>query len=355
MSSNGENPTGTVLVIGGCGYLGSNLVRLLLKDPIWGSNVHVMSRNPTINIQEKANYHAGDISNGVQVTSILDETKPEVIFHTASPKYTDSEKLLRLTNVIGTKTLLKCASENPAVQAFVYTSTDSAIVPKPGHPLTEGEAELYTEHSNMNAYGRTKAMADAMVVNANGPDLRTAVIRIPNLYGENDDNCMGSLLKALKKGQQKVQVGEDNKNFEFVYIDNACSAHILAAKALVFPDERNAKVGGEAFFISDGISMPYFDFVRKIYAFAGHPVRKEEVQIMPFWVVLTFAALGEWLYWIFTLGQKQPDVRKLGIQHLRRGCEWDISKAKERLGYEPMDMDTVLKKTTEHEAKRLQV
>lgn len=42
------------------------------------------------------------------------------------------------------------------------------------------------------------------------------------------------------------------------------------------------------------------------------------------------------VYWIFTLGMKTPAVRKLGIIHLSGGSEWDISKAKELLGYVPI-------------------
>lgn len=66
--------------------------------------------------------------------------------------------------------------------------------------------------------------------------------------------------------------------------------------------------------------------------------------------------LSEWFYWIFTLGTKTPDVRKLGIQYLNGGCEWDITKAKEKLGYEPVkDMDAILKATVEHECNRLKI
>lgn len=310
----------SVLVIGGCGYLGSNLVRFLLEEPTC-SSVHVMSRNPVNNIHQRAIYHVGDVSSRYvlyihnllkfyftllitvqilstpstkvldqhilinpsdQVATLLEKIKPKVIFHTASPKYTDTEKTLRRTNIDGTNVLLKSALASPAVKALVYTSTDSAIVQKPGHLLTEETAELYTEKSNVSAYAKTKAIADAMVLGANSLNLHTAVIRIPGLYGPNDDNCMGSLLKSLKKGQQKVQVGNNDKHFEFVYVDSACAAHILAAKALTSPDQESAvfKVDGEAFFISDGASLPYFDFARKVYAFAGHPVLKEDIQII---------------------------------------------------------------------------
>ncbi|TVY40142.1 Sterol-4-alpha-carboxylate 3-dehydrogenase,decarboxylating [Lachnellula occidentalis] len=341
---------GAVLVVGGCGYLGSHLVQLLEPH---STSIHVVSRNPTSNLHPFATYHAGDIASYEQISSLLAQIKPQVIFHTASPKYTASEKQLRQTNLDGTRNLLKCASESPYVRALVYTGTDSAVVQAPGVKLTEVRAELYTEKSPVNPYAKTKAIADFEVRAANGPELRTAVIRIPGLYGEDDDNCIGSLLSTVKKNQHNIQVGTNKRCFEFVYVESACMAHILAARALLLGGEKD-KVDGEAFFVSDGVSLPYFDFARKIYAFAGHPVQEKDIRVMPYRLILGFAVLGEWLYWAFTFGTIVPDMRKLGIEYLGGGCEWDISKAKERLGYKPVaDQDTVLKQVAESEAKRL--
>jgi sterol-4alpha-carboxylate 3-dehydrogenase (decarboxylating) len=343
-----------VLVAGGCGYLGSNLVKLLCSESTC-SAVHVMSRSATQNlvINPKVTYHAGDVTNPQQVASLLSEIKPKVIIHTASPKYIASEKLLRHTNLEGTRVLLKCAAESATVRALVYTSTDSAISQAPGVKLSEDQADLYTENSNVNAYAKTKAIADSEVQAANAPPtLKTAVICIPGLYGENDDNCISAILNTIKKDQHKMQVGDNKRHFEFVYIESASKAHILAAKALV--GEPKEKVDGEAFFISDGVSMPYFDFARKVCAFAGHAVPENEIKVVPHGLVWDFAALSEWVYWFLTFGTKTPEVRQLGIEYLAGGCEWDISKAQVRLRYEPVaDQDAVLERVAESEANRL--
>ena len=77
---------------------------------------------------------------------------------------------------------------------------------------------------------------------------------------------------------------------------------------------------------------------------------------MPYWLVLGFAILGEWFTWAYSFGTKTPEVRQKGIEYLAGGSEWDITKAKERLGYVPLeDRDVVLKRVTEGEAKRLGV
>lgn len=58
----------------------------------------------------------------------------------------------------------------------------------------------------------------------------------------------------------------------------------------------------------------------------------------------SIASLSEWLFWVFTFGAKQPELRKSDIEFLARDCRFDISKAKERLGYRPlMDQEEGIK------------
>ena len=261
-----------VLVVGGCGYLGSNLVKDLLAEPKC-SAIHVVSRRPNQNIFPGVTYHSGNISNSQEMTSLFSEIKPRVIFHTAFPKDTAPEKLLNQTNVYGTRILLKLANETASVRAFVYTSTDSALQQMPGFKQTEEIAKLHTHASKATPYAKTKAIADFEVQAAHTPPtLSTAVIRIPGLHGENDDNCVGTLLNTIKKDGHKIEIGNNKPLFEFVYVEKACEAHILAAKMLLAND---TLVGGQAFFISDEVILPYFDFARKLYAGAGHPVPED--------------------------------------------------------------------------------
>ncbi|THV54750.1 hypothetical protein BGAL_0020g00020 [Botrytis galanthina] len=364
------NDLGVVLVTGGCGYLGSHIVKLLSTTTT--SEIHVISRNPKTNILPNVTYHKGDITDYQHVTDILTEIKPKVIIHTVSPRHTDSAKILRKTNIEGTQVLLECATKNESVKAFVYTSSDSTLVNTPQEPgvrLTEDVAKLFTENSKeANTYSKTKAVADAAVLAANDPpNLYTATLRIPSPYGK-ESLSTGVLLNGIKKNQHKMQVGDNKRKFGFIFIESAAMAHILAAKALVREanldstsydgnnDQKSSsgKVNGEAFFISDGVSMPYFNFARKVVAMAGHPVAENEVKSIPYQLVLGFTILSEWLYWAFTFGTVAPSFRQGEIEYLGLGTDWSIEKAKERLGYEPVkDQDEVLREVVTFEAKRL--
>ncbi|KAF2255190.1 C-3 sterol dehydrogenase/C-4 decarboxylase [Trematosphaeria pertusa] len=325
---------GTVLVVGGSGFLGSHIVKRLLSAN-HASHIAVTSRNPKTRDgkDDRLSYHAVDISSMSEIEALFQEIKPQVVIHTASPLPRSCPSVLHATNVIGTQNLLKAANACPETKAFVYTSSDSTCHPSPFKQITENQCILHTPATATNAYGKTKAIADAAVLVANSPELRTATLRLPAVYGEGDPNFIPQIIASIRNGEHKNQIGPNEKMFEFVYIESAAEAHILAARALL---AKTPNASGQAYFITDGEPQPFFDFMRKCYAAAGYPVAKEEVRVIPFWVVMTIASVGEWAYWVFTLGLRTPKLRREDIEHLNTGCWWSEEKAKELLGYRPV-------------------
>ena len=197
-----------VLVTGGSGFLGSHIVRRLLQSSECEAVV-VVSRNPRRQLSDsRISYHHADITDEDAVRELLDSFSPQAIIHTVSPPPKAKEKIQFRVNVTGTQILLRCAIECEAVRAFVYTSSDSAIVPSKG-PLTEDRATLYDTASSTFPYGKTKAIADALVLGASCSQLHTATIRIPVIYGEDDHNFVPQLVASIRKNEHRMQVGSD--------------------------------------------------------------------------------------------------------------------------------------------------
>lgn len=334
-----------VLVTGGSGFLGSHIVEKLLEDPT--TSVAIVSRNPRARTEDdRVSLHPANIASKEEVQRVFDAFRPQIVIHAASPKSIDTAATLIKTNIQGTKVLLECAESCVDTLAFVYTSSDSAVEPSE-EPLTEDKAKLYNEDHHPNPYAMSKAVADAAVQAYNCNKLRTAVIRIPGVYGERDDNLMPQLVSSVRKNEHRMQIGQNKKLFEFVYVAKAAGAHILAARALFDPDTA-VGVAGEAFFVSDGRSEPFFNFVRRCYAAMGNPVELNEVTVIPMMAMQMMASIAEWAYSIFTLGTATPKLRRQNMDYLDKNCCWSIKKAKDRLGYEPVgDQDAAIKRSME--------
>ncbi|KAL8746541.1 MAG: hypothetical protein Q9190_001459 [Brigantiaea leucoxantha] len=345
MSSTSQIEIGSVLVVGGCGFVGSHIVKCLLLEPSCTS-VSVLSRNPNHNLFPNVSYHVGDITNIDDLRPRVSQIQPSIIFHTACPSAISApSKDFEATTIYGTKNLLAIAAETSSVKAFVSTSS-TTMAAGAGHINLGEDTQLADEDSRSNPYTRTKAAADKMVLAANGifkiarPEskLRTACVRLSLVYGERDQLSIPGALAALEKRQTTFQLGDGKNLWDFVSADNAAMAHILLSKALLTQprDHTGPKIDGEAFNITDGESHPFWEYPNMIWRAAGHPIDPSQVWVLPTKMVLIVTSVLEWIYWILTKGEKRPS--QLSRQQVEYSClthTYCIDKAKKRLGYCP--------------------
>ncbi len=351
MTTPPQAPTlGSVLVVGGCGFLGFHIVRQLLEDPDC-SEVSVVSRNPKQNRLPGVSYYAGDIFSPETIQVLLEELSPRVIIHTASTPGNDTTRdggYYKQTNIVGTRNLLSCAAKIPSVLAFVYTSSVGVVAGSDQY-FADENSPLLTVSSNSSQYAITKAIADVLVLAANNDSaFRTTSIRVAGMYGERDAQIIPGFLRALRDGKDRFQLGDNTNLCDWVHVENAALGHICAARALLaeFVGLQASKVGGEAFFITDDAPLPFWDFARKIWAAAGQEPRPEKVWVIPTRVAIALVIMLELVYWIATVGTRGPkDFSRHAVEWSCSTKTYRIDKAKERLGYVPRyQMDDGVKK-----------
>jgi sterol-4alpha-carboxylate 3-dehydrogenase (decarboxylating) len=332
-----------VVVLGGCGSLGHTIVKKLFEAG--ATDVTVFDVNISNNVAPNAKYIKGSIQSSDAVIELLQSVKPLTIFHTVSPAMLgqkNTEQIFFNVNVNGTKTLLESIAKVGTTKALVYTSSSSVIHNNQTDLVFATEDAPYCPASEQTVYyTQTKAEAEQLILNANRKNgLLTSVIRGCTLFGE-DDNVMPTQIGSAKAGRGKLQVGDGKNLYDWTYTGNAAYAHILAAEALVRidatmpprPEDKDMRVDGEAFVITNDEPWPFWEFVRTVGATAGYPTKKEDIWVVPSWLFYTMAVVAEWGVWAVSFGQKESHLNRQMVKYLTMTRTFDITKAKKRLGY----------------------
>ena len=181
-----------ILVTGGCGFIGSNYVRMKLEtDPnvaITNLDALTYAGNPD-NLADLANHPRykfvkGDVADGPFVRDLAGEGFFDAIVHFAAESHVDRSigdalPFLR-TNVIGTQCLLD-AARAAKVPRFVQVSTDEVYgtLSPTDPPFTET-----TPLAPNSPYAASKASADLLVRAAHHTHgMETIITRCSNNYG----------------------------------------------------------------------------------------------------------------------------------------------------------------------------
>jgi len=181
----------TILVTGGCGFIGSNFVKYML-DVYQDYNVVNLDKltyagNPE-NLEEITNnphyqFVRGDICNRADVESCIRDSKVDIIINFAAESHVDRSimgpAIFIETNVGGTNVLLDIAKEYK-VERFIQISTDEVY----GSLATTGKFTESTHLHPNSPYSASKASADLLALAYHHTfGLPVVITRCSNNYG----------------------------------------------------------------------------------------------------------------------------------------------------------------------------
>ncbi|KAF8846921.1 C-3 sterol dehydrogenase/C-4-like protein [Acephala macrosclerotiorum] len=333
---------GSVMVIGGCGFLGHHIVAQLVEDYKCKVSVidirTVRNRRPE---SDSVQYFDADITSMESILPIFEKTKPDVVIHTASPTLVGgSRELYRKVNVEGTKCVIE-ACQKTNVKALVYTSSASVIHDNASDLINADERWPVIPAKNQTEYySQTKAEAEYLVLAANRseshPKLLTTSLRPAGIFGEGDVQVLPPILAVYFNNQTGFQLGPNTNLFDFTYVGNVAHAHCLASLALLTtsalktPPLDHEKVDGEVFFITNDSPVYFWDFARAVWAAAGSEKGTEHVWEISQDLGMAIGGMLEWGFWVVG---RTPKLTRRQVRYSCMTRYYDCGKAKRRLGY----------------------
>jgi dTDP-glucose 4,6-dehydratase len=172
-----KNGVTRLLVTGGAGFIGSNLIKYAAGNGYGVVNFDKLTYagNPASlqSLTDDSNYTfvKGDILDGELLKSVFEKTKPDAVLHLAAESHVDRSidgpADFINTNIVGTFTLLEAARRyfetlEPARAArfrFLHVSTDEVF----GSLGEEGRFNENTPYSPRSPYSASKAASDHLV------------------------------------------------------------------------------------------------------------------------------------------------------------------------------------------------
>jgi sterol-4alpha-carboxylate 3-dehydrogenase (decarboxylating) len=320
-----------ILLTGGSGFLGKNIVKELLASdsPIHPNEIRVFDiKTYDGEPHEKIKFIQGDVRDLNRLEEACEGVT--LVIHSAAiiDWGVQPESVVYDINVKGTENVIK-ACLNKKVGHLVYTSSLDAVFT--GTPLINiHENQPYPENPQ-TSYCESKIRSEKLVKKAQSEDFKTCILRPSDIYGEADPYHIDSLIDMAKKGFY-VRLGNGKSKCQHVYVGNMAYAHILVANALM---KNNERVTGEAYLITDGPGDNFFKFFDQIVKGAGYKLFPKNLWI-PRWLAYSMACISELIAWLASpIKRYNPKFSRFAVIYTCTDFTFDSRKAKADFNWAP--------------------
>jgi len=259
-----------IIVTGGSGFIGSNLVKLLLNKKFFVINI---DHNSYINdkIQDKNyRFYKQDINNRKKVLNIIKRYKPHCIFNLAAETHVDRSiddafPFIK-SNILGVYNLLEILKDikqrNKNNLKLVHVSTDEVY----GDILGKKRSDEKFPYNPSSPYAASKASSDHLIksyVRTYG--LNAVISNCCNNYGPGQfpEKLIPTLLFNIFNKKPLPIYGNGKNSREWIYVEDHCLALIDIYK-------KGKK--GESYNVGSGINLNNISIAKKILKIAKNRI-----------------------------------------------------------------------------------
>ncbi|KAI5789639.1 hypothetical protein DFH27DRAFT_486353 [Peziza echinospora] len=351
-----------VLVTGGCGFVGSELLD------------HLIERHPTTPITvidlrplpiryysvAQIDFYQADLNDRPRIRQILGITRPVIIFHVAGLIPTENVRdktLYHRHNFEATKVLVEeCidvlvnAEGGSQIKAFIYTSSSDAVKGK--RELAGIDERAPYPKVYLGEYAESKAAAERLILRENRPEFPTCCLR-PHLIIGARSQVLPILHQTLLNNETTIQIGDNKNLYDIINCENLCHATLLTAynfltvpfpPDVLGPQNHNydyvdqghgdwegnpISAAGHTFFINNMEPVYFWTWVRTVYTYLD--AGPTGVLKLSKGAGLVLASLAE--FYSSTLRGKEPGMTKNRVIECCYNRWYRGDKAGHVLGY----------------------
>ncbi len=230
-----------VLVIGGAGFIGSFIVKELLKENVAEVIIYDnFARGNMDNIKEALEddrCSVFELGGEIRDIDVLDAAMKGVdyVFHLAAMWLLHCKDFPRTAfdvNIAGTFNVLEACVKNK-VKKLIYSSSASVYGDAVELPMTESHP-----FNNKNFYGATKIAGEAMCTAFNDRyGLEIIGLRYMNVYGRGQDQTAAYtgvvpiMLNKIEANEAPVINGDGSQAYDFIYVEDVARCNVDAVKS----------------------------------------------------------------------------------------------------------------------------
>ncbi|KFF41353.1 MAG: hopanoid-associated sugar epimerase [Candidatus Atelocyanobacterium thalassa isolate SIO64986] len=296
-----------VFVTGGTGFVGANLVRLLIQK---NYQVRVLARNYS-NLNNLKNLDVDIVFGDLNDTNLAEKMRGyKILFHVAAyySLYQIDKNQLYNSNVLGTRSILKAAKQ-ANVERIIYTSSVAAIGVKETGEIVNENYQAPVDKI-IGHYKKSKYWAEQEVYRAikDGQDIVLLNPSTPIGPFDIKPTPTGEIILRFLRRKMPAYV---NTGLNLIDVRDVAHGHILALE--------KGKTGQRYILGNKNLSLKAL--LDELSLLTG--LRAPE-RTLPIWLPLTFAWMEE--YVLSPLGKK-PGIPLDGVRMSKKPMYYDSSKA----------------------------
>ena len=252
----------TIIVTGGLGFIGSNLINILSRKKYFIINIDKVtyasnSRNIKKNIKNYK-FYKQDINNQNFIKKILDKYSPSLIFNVAAETHVDRSidgpKQFIDSNIYGVFNLLEAIRKFKKKIKLIHVSTDEVY----GDIVKNKSSKETDPYNPSSPYSASKASSDLLIKSyVRTYKIPAIITNCCNNYGPNQypEKLIPTIIyKIINK--KPIPIYGNGKNIrEWIHVEDHCNALIkISEKGFL----------GENYNIGSGVELNNIDIVKKI-------------------------------------------------------------------------------------------